>query len=340
MKKSTPQILPRAVNDGTTARSTGAASSSCCGIEGGGGAGDGGGGGGESEALVLVRSVLDREFGGVIIDEASPIYSKTVIAAGGSKLCQLADSRITRGSNSSWKACSKWARRLDGLVAAAQSHVFKLIFIGAVCGGSRALYRALRALGCNSIGRLYSWRHASLVPVLHSKLLGLDPSLATLELLRCEESSVFASPIVDKGVTVDRVAWMTQVCYAFHSLCDWAVFFDVMATGRYNDFYDTETEDEDEDQSVGDWRSDNGWETGSAVEFIGKRVRWMYEEDESGLWSEGTVVAHAPPLGDDVELWKVEYTLSSGALRFLDLERHDLDKALKRVPVSHKESAC
>jgi len=321
MKKTTPPTSPR-VNGGRT---------SSCGILGGGG-----GGGCESEALVLVRSILDREFGGVIIDEASPIYSKTVTAAGGSKLCHLADSKITRGSNTNWKACTTWARRLDGLVAAAQSHVFKLIFIGVLCGGSRALYRALKALRCNTIGRLHSWRHASLVPVLHRKLLELDPSLATLELLRCEESSVSASPVVDKGVTVDRIAWMTQVCDAFQSLCDWAVFFDAVTTEHSNDIYDTEDQDEDEDRSIGDWRSDSGWKTtGSPVEYIGKRVRWVYEEDESGLWSEGIVVAHAPPIeADDIELWKVEYTLPSGASRFLDLERDELDKALKRVPFS------
>jgi len=305
-------------------------------------------------------------------------------ACGGRSLRHLADSKLTRGgaSGDRWRPPTAWARRLDGLVARAQAQLFRAVFLEAVCGGSRALFRALKALRVDGFARLRSRRpvplllaaaaagaggvaaggggasggasgggelqlDTSLAAALHRQLLARDPSLATLRLFRPAAGAAgagagaCAGPGVDRGVTLERLLWMIGVCDAMHAECGWAAFFDRQGLGDSDDEDEGEGEGEEEDDSAGQgggggWESDPGWHTGPGAPSVGLEVRWVLEDSASGLWSEGRVVAHAPPAEPgDVELWKVAAPAPGagrGGVLFFDLERHELDAARARVP--------
>jgi hypothetical protein len=270
---------------------------------------------------------------GVVCNEDK--YATIAVSCGGSSLFHLADCIESPRLAALSKAMRARRGEAEILVAAAQEQLVVAVFFGMICGGSRALVRALRKIKVDTPKRMRCWLTAS--PDLRKLILGNNAALASLPLFRrCVDEKEDDDDVkfVDVGVTEARVEWMTRMSQAFIERCEWA------ENWTYPEAWEEEEEEEEEDDG-GDgkggsnsWKLDAVWKT-SGAEFLGKMVRFVFEDSVSRLWLDGTVVAYAPPVeADDVELWKVSYRSSREPSRDLyqDLERHEVIAAVARTP--------
>lgn len=277
----------------------------------------------------LLRQCLSTEFKTLISDSAS--FAAAIRVCGGSTLRHLADC-VAVGRNSDGSTIANLASKLgishdeaDELVATAQSEVYIRGFYALVCGGSRILYRALKAVKCHDVRRLRIW--AGVEASLLKLLLAQDPRLEHLTLNRGP-----LNMCIDHGLTFERLRWMCRICEGFHRECDWFQQFVPMDNAGDSDEEDEGDETDENDSQWQEWRNDHGWKTQNA-EFLGCTLRWVHEASVSRLWSEGTVVAFAPTVeDDDVELWKVSCVTSKGKERFQDLERHEVMAGIDMMP--------